>query len=340
MSLLFIDGFDKYSGYSAPNGWMATYACVYPSDKTLVAGRFGGIALYITSVGGIENVNRALGSLYASFTHGAAIYVPSLSSEVPIFEELQGSNYQVTLSVGTSGQIKVYRGSRTGTLLGSSANGVIAVNTWYYLELSCTVNPSAGVVSVNVNGVNVLSLTGLNTYNAGTTGIDTIGMCEAGSGISVTFDDTYFKTDLTPLGPLRIETLIPVADISGNVWVPDVGSLGYSRVNTGQADGDTSYIQGTNVGDLDLFGLSGIAESPSSIFGVQVTLQARSTDGLSTRAVAPVLNANGATNVGAGHTIAAAYSFPWQMWNQNPTTAAAWTASDFNSLQAGVKVTA
>jgi hypothetical protein len=89
------------------------------------------------------------------------------------------------------------------------------------------------------------------------------------------------------LGDTHVQALYPTADganlSSGNTpWVPDTGSVEYSRINEHPPDGDTSYVSADTSGQTSTyvfqmpqqaaiarFGFVGCTAVPQPIFGVQ-----------------------------------------------------------------------
>lgn len=104
-------------------------------------------------------------------------------------------NPDQTLLLQTNGQLQFCRGA--STVLGSSATGVIAANTWYYVEVYCRTDETAGVAIVRVNGTEVINLTGQDTKNASAPGTPAVqSRVRFASGVTVTtqWDDFYLKT--------------------------------------------------------------------------------------------------------------------------------------------------
>ena len=94
------------------------------------------------------------------------IYMPALPtsgySEPLSFRDISNVKH-ITIGVGTTGAISVFRGSQTGTLLGTTATPVITASAWHHIEVKVTINDTTGSVEVRVNGVTKLSLTGVDT---------------------------------------------------------------------------------------------------------------------------------------------------------------------------------
>jgi hypothetical protein len=192
-------------------GVMAS-AVVVSSGVDVLLENFTSVAEWgagITSVAGgrtgnagqISGTTEALYTIPAAnesdvLTVGFAYRISSLSASRP-FLILRSDTAAVahdTIRVTTAGAIEALLGGTTGGIIGSSATGLIAINTWYYIECQVTLHDTAGAVTVRRNGSNVLSLSGVDTKLAGTkTVFDTIGLRSSSSTTSL-FDDLYITT--------------------------------------------------------------------------------------------------------------------------------------------------
>ena len=86
---------------------------------------------------------------------------------------------------------RVRRGNAGGTVLGTTATGLIAINTWYYIELQVVLSDTVGVVNLTIDGTSRLALTSQDTKNAGTkTVFDTMSLVGI-TGVTAKFDDLY-----------------------------------------------------------------------------------------------------------------------------------------------------
>lgn len=92
---------------------------------------------------------------------------------------------------GTTAQsLSVFRDS---TLLGTSATGLIPINTYAYIEMQTFLHDTLGAVTVRVNGTPVVALTNVDTKNAGTTGFDAVQLDTNLSGVTSLWDDLYIS---------------------------------------------------------------------------------------------------------------------------------------------------
>jgi hypothetical protein len=126
-------------------------------------------------------------------TLGCAFRVSSLIS-VRLFELRSdtGATLHTNLQLDVNGALNVTRS--TSVQIAATAPGVIAINTWYYLELQYKLGDSpTGAATVRVNGTNVHNLTSIDTRNAGTkTKYDQLRL-SGGAGATWNYDDLYVK---------------------------------------------------------------------------------------------------------------------------------------------------
>jgi hypothetical protein len=167
-------------------------------------------------------------------TVGFAFRTDLVGGQARIFE-LRGDagvTLHGTLYVEATNGLTWYRSNSAGAALAASAAGLIAVNTWYYLEAQIKLSDTVGTVDVRLNGVSVMSGSGLDTRNAGTDPtFDMLSLTNvAGPSPNSRYDDLYisagsgcaFKGDQTIVrtGPVILND--PCENLSA--WVTVTGS--------------------------------------------------------------------------------------------------------------------
>jgi hypothetical protein len=128
--------------------------------------------------------------------------------------------------VNSSGLL-VFYGSAATTILGTGTT-VLAVSSWYYIEVDVTFNSSTGAFTVRLNGSGTeISATNVNTGGGGANQCTAFGFQR--TSVTATmgnfFDDLYLldpTTGSSPftsmLGPVRVETLFPNNTASVGPW--------------------------------------------------------------------------------------------------------------------------
>jgi hypothetical protein len=345
MTIQAVDGFDLYNGVVANTGLAAKWPGGNPGNLSMVAGRFGGQAVQCAASGTfVRDIQRSFTGIAAVGVGVAVRFAtfPSVdtgSSNLIAF--LKGATWTFGLRVTSTGAIEANRmTSATGTtVLGTSAVGVILNNTWQYVELQLTISDTTGSVVVKVDGTTVLNLSAQDTNNAVAT-VDTIHLgisINTGGLGAVQYDDFYLNDTNATLGERKVETLYPTSDVAQG-FARSTGAANFSLVNEAQVNGDTNYVQGSNVGDVDTYGIGDLSNSPTTIDAVQVSAFAEKTDATA-RSIALQVKSGATTSDGANFALAASYAKLERLLLTDPNTSAAWAAAGVNALQGGPKVT-
>jgi hypothetical protein len=344
VTLVLVEGFDHYNGTGANTGLAAKWTVT--TSTGMVAGRFGGQAFAATNANNAGSASRtftaddapAIGLAYRATT------MPTIAAGTvaPHFALQSAGTYMVGFRIGPNGEIIAYRltAANAGTVLGTSANGVIAANTWHYIELELVVHDTTGAFKLYVDGVQVLNLTNVDTRNGAPTTVDTIqlGNCVGTTGVGVhNYDDLYIDDGGVKLGERRVETLYPTSDVAQG-FARSAGAVNYSLVDEATANGDTDYVQGSVVGDVDTYGLGDLSSTPAAITAVQFNAYAMKTDAAA-RSIALQAKSGATTSDGANLALAGSYGLHQRLMLTDPNTAAAWAAAAVNALQGGPKVT-
>lgn len=345
MGIVLIDGFDLYNGLDAANGGLGCKWTGSSGWMAMVAGRFGGQALGYVANNVTASATRALDVPLGSFGFGFAWKCDGVSSQsnyvYKAFLNLLHSAATAShfmLGVTATNQILIHRGD--GVLLGSSAPNVFVVGTWHYLEVSGTIDDLAGAVRIKVDGVTIMDLTGLDTRNGSPTTIDAIRLVPnpgaATPRSQFVFDDLYMVDAFATLGERRVETVRPIADTADKDFVPSTGTDNFAMVDDVTAN-LADYVQGSVVGDLDLYEFGDLSSSPATIDAVQTSLFALKTDAAS-RNIAAVIDLSGTRSQGSDHALAATTMKHEEIFPTKPG-GASWDASAVALLKAGPKIT-
>lgn len=251
---------------------------------------------------------------------------------------------QLTFTISTDGTLNVKRAGPTGTLLGSSAAGLMVLNQWQYVEVQATINASTGTVLVRVNGTTVINLTAQNTK--GSTVSTNVGclvgsLMSSGTGAASLIDDLYVCSGVGDsfYGDCRVDTLYPNGNGSTNAWTGSDGDStnNYLLVDEVGAPDTSDYVASSTSGQQDLYTLTDLAISTQAIFAVQPTVYAAKTD--ATARQIQLLTRRNATTAQAAQTLDnLTIISPLNVLTTDPETSAAWTPTNVNALQAGVQV--
>jgi hypothetical protein len=328
MAFIHIDGFDYYTGITtgaAPLSQRYTTG----TNESLVAGRFGGLALRQ----GQGVLRKSLPAASATLTVGAAINPMALPSSAQGQFIFRTAGTQVLqIGIGSDGRVLAGRGDFTTQLIAQSAAGVIVAGVFSYLEIVLTRNASAGAVEVFCNGASVLAASAANT---GATDPDQLDFGNGfGAQPTVDLDDFYIANTAARVGERRVETLSPNGDSQKN-WTPLTGTDNYAMVTS--FDGDTSYVSAAAAGTLDLYDFANLSSLPANVSAVQTIMSARKDDA-TTRTVRARVRSGGANANGATVGMVTAYGLTADIFAVDPNTSAAWLAAAVNAIKAGPEV--
>jgi hypothetical protein len=239
--------------------------------------------------------------------------------------------------------------NNSNTLLGSVSSGhtAFANGDAAYLECKVVVHDSTGSVELKINGVVVITASGLDTRNAGT-GIPSIlhfgQLLAQASSTGGLIDDTYYLDNQgsaphnTYLGDVRVETLRPSGAGNSTQFIPSAGA-NFENVDELVVDGDTTYNSETTVSDKDTFAMGNLPEAIDAIFAtMQLTYWRK--DNAGPRSGRQVIRSGGTDYEGSTVIMLDAYKFDEQIRIVDPATTVAWTESGVNAIEAGYKVQA
>ena len=336
MALLFFTGFENEDGYEGDY--------VEGIVQSATQKRSGNYSAYSSS--SIGYLRHDISGVEVTFILGGACFVNTnsswwgliLSNDVGV----QASVYARAYGDG-SGRVVARRGDWNGTTL-QSGTKPIYTQTWYYIETKITINNSTGSVIVNIDEVEDINISGVNTQQqaAATVTNAKFGMPTAG----YFYMDDLYVCDTTGsvnndfLGPVRVEGLQP----SGNGYNSDfVGSDAdstdnYLHVDEVPADDDTSYIKSSTNGHIDSFALGNLTGSVNSIKGIKVNSVAKVSDTFA-RNYKNLVRVNGTNYLGSDNNPDTSYNNNFDIWEEDPDTATGWTETGVNAIEVGVEIT-
>lgn len=321
-----IEGFDLYSATVTP-------ATRWNDDgASMQAGRFAGQCARLT-------LNRGLSTgiaTTASFACGFALRLGGyeVAGGAVHFALRNGSTIITQFGVNSNGAILIGRTNFTTELQSQSADNLILLNVWNYIEISITRHASTAAIVVKVNGTTVINDTNKNTGAADWNSIK----FQSQGGQNIDFDDIWWRDDTTTLlGERRVETLYPTSDTAEADFTPSTGTDHFAVVDEATANGDTDYLSSATVGHKDRFGFGNLSSTPGTIDAIQTVFFARKDDA-TTRELRSCLK-SGATEVnGATKAMTSNYQWFGDVFTTDPDTAGAWAASAVNAIEAGVEV--
>jgi hypothetical protein len=373
MALLFYDGFEGLSTssvaatagaefgrrYTIPAN--TVYSNVDPGGRpsnpytgavfAWIAGGFGGYCL-VASVPGSPATVVVGARLWANLSVASPVTNPILIN----FSDGSTNHITVTFS-NADGSVSARRGASNGTVLGTSATGLVSDKVWAYWEFKVTVDDTNGGVWIRKDGVDVLRLGAfavspatLDTRDGAAAQVTVIRWASnhLGSGAntniantSLGIDDVYIcdTSGVAPyndfLGASRSIELLPNAAGASAQWTPSAGTNHEAVDDPNIHDGNTTYVESGTAGHRDLYNLT--TATVSSVLAVKTIAVARRTDAGPTTIELSVRSGS-ATADSAGKTLADTFGEHAETFLINPATSASFVPGDLADLQAGVKV--
>lgn len=332
---IFRDSFDQYSGSTQPVGVQSKWTSVN-GNIGLTTGRFGGQAATCGNAVSSASMDSAVSSFSAQFGYSGA---GSTGRTYGIVRFRSGTTYMVGVGFNADGSVFVARetGLNAGTILGTSAAGVVPINTYVTIDFECVISDTVGEARVYVDSTLVLSLSNVDTRNGTPTTVNTVVL---GDGVSAAtkIDDLIVISGASKLPYLlRAETIAPDSDGATLNLVPSTGTSHFAVVDELPASA-TDYLSGSTAGELDLLGLSNLASTPDSIQELVIVGLLQKTD-VTARSMALGVKSGATTSDGANFALNASGLRHERVLDTDPDTSAAWTAAAVNALQVQPKVT-
>jgi len=358
--LLKVDPFSTYS-----TAQLTSYGMFTSTINTVGGGTFS----IVTNsgrggVGGILRINcGGTGQIFARYTFGppcslapvdttkfAAGFVwrPNTLTGMTgngFFSVENGTTGLITLTTSAASFVEVRRGSRTGTVLGTSSVA-LAAGVFKMIELECGFNASTGTIDLYFDGVNVLHLTGQNTGTTAYTGYF-LGLDSASSPSGTTtfdYSEFYFcdgSDGTTAQGAAfntafkdpKVLCLMPTADGNYTQFTPTPAGAHWSTVDENPATDDTDYVEDGTVGHRD----SALYTFPAGVVAAVPLTAMKKTDALA-RSVRPFVRGGGVDYDGPTDiALSQVYQHYFAgVYAKDPSTSAAWASG---SREFGTKVT-
>jgi hypothetical protein len=246
-----------------------------------------------------------------------------------------GDNVVVRLQM-VNGEMRVYlatsdAGSPTWDF--AQYTGVtIAVLALTRLDIRLKLDNTEGAFDIYIDGSLVSSFSG-DTIKASSTTIDRIRLwCPSTlSNISYDLDVSQIIVSTTDSRNLRCKPSVPTGAGTTNTF--DSGA--YTDVDEAGVADDADYLAAT--ANDQLF-LGTVADAPTGAAPVAVVLNARALSNSGSLLNAQLAVRSGTTNYFSGDiALEAGFSPISNVWETDPDTAAAWTESGFNAIEAGVR---
>jgi len=225
----------------------------------------------------------------------------------------------------------------------STALGLFDYPVWEWVELKIYYHASAGTMEIRRNGATVASDTGLDTGTMPDPFYITYGITGSAGVNGVSFTTLYicdgtgsYNNDF--LGEVEIVTLYPSGNgnSSGMVGSDADQTDNYLLVDEVGDPSSTDYVGSSTEGDKDTYAMDDLTGSPD-ILAVRVSLFAGNDDA-GTKYIRPLVRTASTDYAGTSVPLSTEYAGVDGLYEENPNSSAAWTASQVNSIEVGQEV--
>lgn len=340
MALKWVEGFESYSNLVAQIA--NRYTTFGAGTSSFLPGRAIGNCLNFT---GTQLVTPNLGNQtnwFVGFAFNNVNLNPAVSINIPIFELRDSGTVQLQVTFNPNTRLfSIWRGTQT-VLLGT---GVFTVTpgAWYYIEIGALINAAIGTVTFKVNTVSDI------TFGPGNTQVSANAfanvMAWKGPFGSVTgayqLDDMYINDSTTALnstflGDMKVEGVQVIESGFYTQW--GVNVLGTPNFQAVQVLADGLYTQSNTIGQKDSFECSNLNKITGGIAGVSAIYWSRNTDS-TIHTVESLVRQGGVDYLGTAMSISdTAFKAYQTIWEQDPSTVAAWTVAGVGTAEFGYRL--
>lgn len=340
MSLIYFDGFETYATADITKSWNS--AVNGPTIATTSGRRSGGTLSCAASA----YVALTFPSAESSVVAGCALNfstLPSLGYNAWFLRLADSGNDQIKLKLNSDGTIGIYRNN---TLLGTSSASVEAA-AWHYLQIKTVINDTTGSYEVRLDDVNILSASNVDTKDTANASVNQIylGIESTSGNPTVKVDDFYIlnTSGSAPnnnfLGDVRIDAIYPSSDGNYTQWTPSTGVNHYAVVDESTPN-TTDYVSDATNGNKDSYGMTNVpALTAQTIYGVMVRAAALKDDA-GARSLKVGVRSSTTDSLSSAQAITTSQLYYNNIHETDPATAAAWTESGVNALEALIETAA
>lgn len=185
------------------------------------------------------------------------------------------NGYQLCFNWTSGWGLTVRRGDYNDTVIAESDAGILSADQWGYVEIKALIDNSAGYVIVNVNGIEIINETGLDTQYRTESTASYIRLHDNQNGL-LSYDDIYICDNTGTknndfLGPCKVTTLFPSGAGNYSQFTPSGEASNYLCVDDSSGiDDDTTYVGSAVTNAIDTYVFGDVDVTGGTIFGVSV----------------------------------------------------------------------
>ena len=345
MTAVFIEGFDYYtasgSGSALPLTSRWTISNAGSTLITTGVGRYpNSQAMYMNSniSASSSYAQTQIGSTLTSLSIGFAAKIVAYGQQNTILEIFNstGGAVQFRLDVTTTGALQLKSGP--SSVVATSSDGVMPINTWVYVEFEAELNSASGRLTAYVNDTQVVT----NSLDTTTlTGGDFIKFY-TNSLATWYIDDLYINNTSTKLNESRVIVLSPNADTAQkNFQTEPMGLSGNYEAVNGLTVDNSEFVYGGTQGWKDLYDMDDMAFNPLKVHGIQPVYTARKDDAATISVRVNVASGSSTVNGPTNNLLQSEtefYRYSDPIITVNPETGQAWKSTEINNLKMGPEI--
>jgi hypothetical protein len=267
----------------------------------------------------------------------------TVGTTVTIMDAAAAAQLSLVFAAGTSPGAFTIAVKRGVTTLATSVE--ISAGAWHFIELKATIRTGVnGSYELVVDGVSLLSASGINTANTAADGASVMQF-NWGGGAGTGFDDIYvcdgsggIHDDF--LGDKVVLGILPTADGAATDWVPSTGTDHFAMVDDlASTPVDSDYNQSNVDGDIDLYEFGNLTEmATDGTLDAVVVFPSIAMLSTGSREVKVRVRASGGSTADSDTITVSSktirtFAVPF---DQDPVAVAAWTKAVLDGDQIGV----
>lgn len=342
MSFDILESFNSYADTGTNDGLQTKWTILNNAGITFESVlAWGSRMLRLQQGSGLDTqLTRLRGASRSAFADGLWFMTNTLANwnYHKTYAVREGATDHLYWGVGSDGSIRVLHGN--GTVLGTTASGLVVANTPLHIALVGEIHDTTGSWELYVNGVSLLSGSGVDTRNGGTGVTDRIllvGVDTSGTTVNTWFGEINCWSTNTFQGMLRTMRRALIAS-PVEAWSPSAGTDNYAVVDETVVS-TADYLDATANGTVDEFTLATPAFGAASVAAVRLAGYGRSTDS-TLRQINLQCISGATTQDGPNITLTALTNMFERYVETDPNTSAAWTVSAAEAFGLGLKLAA
>lgn len=331
--IVLMDGFDSYANSNQLTMRWNSAVNAY-ADTIYAYGRGKGIGFgsYTTAY-----LNTGVGTPLQEAIFGIWVYKNSIAYRAAtMLQFLQGTTEHCSLRLTGTG---LFTATRNGTVLLTSVVTMPSYQ-WVHLETKVKIaNAPTGTFETRMNGIPILSGSGLDTQNGLDASFDTVSLSGGWGGTSsyeCWYDHLYLLNSTPPnndfLGATQILTHFPAKNGSLVEWSP--GALNPNHLNIDTVINPDRFNYSASGSATDLYDFDDVPIS-GSILGLQINTVAKQGAG-GTKNLSNTMLFSGSLVSGSAIPLTASNNIITSIYNTDPA-GNQWTADNVNATEFGYK---